>query len=36
MFRLQFGNKAMSKDAVAGLMDRLKGEKIVNAAVAAP
>jgi hypothetical protein len=36
MFRLQFGNKAMSKDAVAGLMDRLKGEKIVNLAVAAP
>jgi anti-sigma factor RsiW len=36
MFRLQFGNKAMSKDALAGLLDRLKGEKIVNLAVATP
>lgn len=36
MFRLQFGNKAMSKDEVAGLMSRLQREKIVNLAVAAP
>ena len=36
MFRLQFGNKAMSKDEVAGLMSRLQGEKIVSLAVATP
>ena len=36
MFRLQFGNKAMSKDEVAALMSRLQREKIVNLAVAAP
>lgn len=36
MFRLQFGNRAMSKDEVAGLMSRLQREKIVNLAVAAP
>lgn len=36
MFRLQFGNKAMSKDEVAGLMTRLQGEKIVSLAVATP
>ncbi|MBU6462354.1 MAG: hypothetical protein KGK01_09325 [Bradyrhizobium sp.] len=36
MFRLQFGNRAMSKDDVTGLMNRLKSEKIVNLAVAAP
>jgi hypothetical protein len=35
MFRLQFGNRAMSKDDVAGLMNRLKSEKIINLAVAA-
>lgn len=35
MFRLQFGNRTMSKDDVAGLMSRLKSEKIVNLAVAA-
>ena len=35
MFRLQFGTKAMSKDEVAGLINRLKGEKIVSLAVAA-
>jgi len=29
MFRLQFGDKAMSKDEVAGLMSKLRGEKIV-------
>jgi anti-sigma factor RsiW len=36
MFRLQFGNSAMSKDEVAGLMSRLQREKIVSLAVAAP
>jgi anti-sigma factor RsiW len=36
MFRLQFGNKAMGKDEVAGLMSRLQREKIVSLAVAAP
>jgi hypothetical protein len=36
MFRLQFGNRAMNKDEVAGLMTRLQGEKIVNLAVATP
>ncbi|HEY7842834.1 MAG TPA: hypothetical protein VID30_04030 [Bradyrhizobium sp.] len=35
LFRLQFGNRAMSKDQVAGLISRLQGEKIVNLAVAA-
>jgi anti-sigma factor RsiW len=36
MFRLQFGTRAMSKEDVATLMNRLKGEKIVNLAVATP
>jgi hypothetical protein len=36
MFRLQFGNKAMTKDEVAGLMNKLQGEKIVSLAVATP
>jgi hypothetical protein len=36
MFRLQFGNGAMSKDEVAGLLSRLQNEKIVGLAVAAP
>jgi len=36
MFRLQFGNRAMSKDDVAGLMRKLQSEKIVSLAVAAP
>jgi hypothetical protein len=36
MFRLQFGNRAMSKDEVAALMSRLQREKIVSLAVAAP
>jgi anti-sigma factor RsiW len=36
LFRLQFGTRAMSKDEIAGLMNRLKSEKIVNLAVAAP
>ena len=35
MFRLQFGSKAMSKDEVASLMNRLQGEKIVSLAVPA-
>lgn len=35
MFRLQFGDKAMSKDEVAGLMSKLRGEKIVSLAEAA-
>jgi hypothetical protein len=36
MFQLQFGNKAMGKDEVAGLMARLQSEKIVSLAVATP
>ena len=36
MFRLQFGDKAMTKDELAGLMSRLQHEKIVNLAVATP
>ena len=36
LFRLQFGSKAMGKDEVAGLMNRLRGEKIVSLAEAAP
>ena len=36
MFRLQFGNRAMGKDEIAGLMSRLQGEKIVSLAVATP
>jgi hypothetical protein len=36
LFRLQFGNRAMSKQEVAGLMSKLQGEKIVSLAVAAP
>jgi anti-sigma factor RsiW len=36
MFRLQFGNKAMSKDELAGLLARLQREKIVSLAVATP
>jgi hypothetical protein len=36
MFRLQFGNKAMTKDEIAGLMKKLQSEKIVNLAVATP
>jgi anti-sigma factor RsiW len=36
MFRLQFGNKAMTKDEIAGLTSRLQKEKIVSLAVAAP
>ncbi len=36
MFRLQFGNRAMSKEEVAALMSKLQSEKIVNLAVATP
>jgi hypothetical protein len=36
LFRLQFGNKAMTKDEVAGLMNKLQTEKIVTLAVATP
>jgi hypothetical protein len=36
MFRLQFGNKAMGKVEVDGLMSRLQREKIVSLAVPAP
>jgi hypothetical protein len=36
MFRLQFGNKPMTKDELTGLMSRLQSEKIVNLAVATP
>jgi anti-sigma factor RsiW len=35
MFRLQFANRAMSKDEVAGLLRKLQSEKIVSLAVAA-
>ena len=35
MFRLQFGDRAVSKDEAASLLTRLQGEKIVNLAVAA-
>jgi anti-sigma factor RsiW len=36
MFRLQFGTKAIAKDQMAGLLSRLRGEKIIGLAVAAP
>ena len=36
MFRLQFGNKAMSKDEAASLVSKLASEKIVSLAVATP
>ena len=36
LFRLQFGNKPMSKDEVAGLLGKLRSEKIVSLAEAAP
>ena len=36
IFKLQFGNRAMSKDEVAGLISRLQNERIVGLAVAAP
>lgn len=36
LFRLQFGGKSMSKDEVASLMSKLRGEKIVSLAESAP
>jgi anti-sigma factor RsiW len=36
MFRLQFGDRAMSKDEFAGLMSKLQSERIVSLAVATP
>jgi hypothetical protein len=36
MFRLQFGNRAMSKEEIAALMSKLQSEKIVSLAVATP
>lgn len=36
LFRLQFGDRAMTSDEVAGLMSRLQNEKIVSLAVATP
>ena len=36
LFRLQFGDRAMTRDEVAGLMSRLQSEKIVSLAVATP
>jgi len=36
VFKLQFGNRAMSKDEVAGLISRLQNEKIVSFAGATP
>ena len=36
VFRLQFGNRPMTKDEIAGLMSKLQGEKIVSLAVATP
>ena len=36
MFRLQFGNRAMSNEEIAALMSRLQREKIVSLAVATP
>jgi hypothetical protein len=36
MFRLQFGDQAMSKEEVASLMSKLQGDKIISLAVAAP
>lgn len=36
LFRLQFGNKSMTKDEAASLLSRLQGEKIVSLAVATP
>jgi hypothetical protein len=36
IFRLQFGNKPLSKNEVASLLSKLQSEKIVTLAVAAP
>ena len=35
LFRLQFGDKAMSKEEAASLLSKLQKEKIVSLAVAA-
>ena len=35
MFRLQFANRAMSKDEINGVLGKLQNEKIVSLAVAA-
>jgi len=35
LFQLQFGNKAMTKDEIAGLMSKLQSEKTVSLAVPA-
>jgi hypothetical protein len=36
LFRLQFGNSAMTKDEITALMSKLSSERIVNLAVATP
>jgi hypothetical protein len=36
LFRLQFANRAMTKDDFSGLLSRLQNEKIVSLAVATP
>jgi hypothetical protein len=36
MFRLQFGDRPMTKDEAAALISKLQGEKIVSLAVATP
>ena len=36
LFRLQFGDRAMSKDEIADLMSKLQKEKVVGLAVATP
>jgi hypothetical protein len=36
MFQLQFGDRAMTKDEIVGLMSKLQNEKIVSLAVATP
>ena len=36
LFRLQFGDRAMSKDEIAELMSKLQKEKVVSLAVATP
>ena len=36
MFKLQFGDRSISKDEIAGLLNRLQNEKIVSFAVATP
>jgi hypothetical protein len=36
MFRLQFGDRAMGRDEIAGLMRKLQNEKIVSLAVPTP